>query len=93
MYQHFEFLFVAFATQFDKIITTDAQSCAKHVGFIHYAGKFVPIMLALCSMLLPPIMLIIMLVAITGLKLNRLCLLCMPSRCSTCKIDNNDKTE
>ena len=61
MYQHFEFLFV---TQFDKVITTDSlksHNSVQSMYFMQVCWHFVPIMLALFSMLFPLIMLIIML--------------------------------
>ena len=59
VYKHFEFIFVAFATlfntHFDKIITTNSPKShnpVKNVQFCQLCWQFLPIMPALCSMLL-----------------------------------------
>ena len=64
-YQHFEFSFVTFCNfsqyiwvfnSHYHILTQISQSWAKHAFYIIFSlcWQFVPIMLALCSMLLPP---------------------------------------
>ena len=64
VYKHCEFIFVVFATlvnaYFGKIITTDSPKSHNPVKIMHFRKvcqsccKFLPIMLALYSLLLPP---------------------------------------
>ena len=56
LYEHFEFIFATFATlvdtYFGKVITTDSPKCHNPLKSVYLCWQYLPIMLALCSMLL-----------------------------------------